>query len=163
MVFYLQASAIQGGQRFLSTISSHALNTLRTVHLRCCGRSPLYLRGDVCLVEDHRWDPTADENSWELIWQKLATAANLRNLRVSICPEQFELPEEKLLAPLRALRVENFTVSLPWPLTYPNVLTSDDNEVFQIKRPAPGKQYTHRPLNRHRIPRVRRPRISYRR
>jgi hypothetical protein len=79
-----------------------------------------------------------EEQKWETICRKLATA-NLRNLHIKLFDRGYALPEDTLVEPLRALRVENFTVQFPWPTNYGphrHDLRSDDGYPFEIKRPS---------------------------
>jgi hypothetical protein len=140
-LFIIDGSDLEPAHRFLHSINPNTLLTLRKLNLHWRARVPVYM-----FPNYPEWRPwpaeriKEEEQRWEAICQKLATANNLRNLQLKVFDRGYALPEVPLLEPLRALRVDNCVVQLPWPRNtcpWPNALQSDDGYHFKIKRPSP--------------------------
>ena len=98
----------------------------------------LYVDRQVLYNGTYTLDTGPDEARREAIWRILERCSSLRNVHVKVFHGGLMLPEDKLLEPLRALQVENFTVQLPRPRrdVDERLPSTDLGNSFQVLRPT---------------------------
>lgn len=141
---------VDPAHRFLHTINTSALQSMRSFNFHWEAGYGIYVYHELAMRRSKTEERIKeDEQKWEGICERLASASNLRNLHIKIFDRGFRLPEDKLLEPLRALSVQCFTVQLPWPVDYcgdwdvrEQCLRTDEEYTFELMRPKPENQVT---------------------
>lgn len=112
-VFVLQGIDRTGPARFLNNLNL-AASSLKSVVLQWHMYLPVYEQGVQTRIYGELLDSIAEQRRWEKICKVLSKCSNLSNLHIKIFDGGFSPPDDKLLPPLEAIHVENFTVQLPW-------------------------------------------------
>ena len=130
---------IEATGQFLATTLRSRLNCIKTLHFSWVIDTPCYLTDAQIREYGNRFKTRAIESTWENIWRVISCMTSLEELKVTIYAYDFQVSEQRLLAPLFPVHVDTFVVDLMWPHDFDTVAT---NAPFQVVPLTDGEEAT---------------------
>jgi hypothetical protein len=162
-IFSLHGDDLRGPSRFLRNLNPDAFTSIRSLRLHWCMYLPVYLPGMPTIGNRKQLDPASEEHRWEGICQILSKCLNLSSLHIIIFDQDFSPPDDRLLPPLQAMALKDFTVQLPWSWdcrnsarltfrkTYPENCYRSEEVKFQILRTSGGDMVLRYPTTKQKV------------